>query len=374
MNPKVTFLVPCYNFAEFLPECINSILGQTYRDFELLILDDCSQDDTPEVAKKFKDPRVKYIRNETNLGHLRNYNKGIGLARGQYVWLISADDLLRKPYVLERYISSLEKHPDVGYIFCAAMGLEGGVESSEPYYTSLGEQDRIFSGRRFLIDKLLRTGCIVAPSVMVRKECYEKGSLFPLDMPHQGDLYLWGLFALRYRVAYLGEPMVSYRRHDSSMEKTLKRKDPGILFADNVAVLWRLKQEGIKAGAREVVSVCRDRLAEFYAFRLLAGKFDLSTYGITDQQYEESLLCNATDLKELKKIRARVQVRFADGCYARKSFSDALASYKAGLRQDAWMPKAWIKYILLCSGRAGIFFREALHGRQSALMRKGPSL
>src|SRR4051794_32850375 len=95
MQPKVSFVVPCYKLAHYLNECVNSILMQTYENFEVLIMDDCSPDNTPEVARSFEDPRVTYIRNEPNLGHLRNYNKGITLAQGEYIWLISADDYLR---------------------------------------------------------------------------------------------------------------------------------------------------------------------------------------------------------------------------------------------------------------------------------------
>ena len=100
MDPKVTFIVPCYNLAHVLPECVNSILSQSFSDFEVLIMDDCSPDNTPEVARSFSDARVRHVRNEKNQRHLANYNKGIKLAKGEYVWLISADDRLRKPYVL----------------------------------------------------------------------------------------------------------------------------------------------------------------------------------------------------------------------------------------------------------------------------------
>src|SRR5437016_5697097 len=101
-TPRVTFVVPCYKLGHLLAECLKSILAQTYRDFEVLVMDDCSPDDTAEVARSFHDPRVKHIRNEPNLGHLRNYNRGLDLAEGEYIWLVSADDRLRKPYVLER--------------------------------------------------------------------------------------------------------------------------------------------------------------------------------------------------------------------------------------------------------------------------------
>src|SRR5262245_24068741 len=114
MNKKVSFVVPCYNLAHLLSECINSILSQTYEDFEVLIMDDCSPDQTPAVAQSFRDSRVKHIRNEKNLGHLRNYNKGIELSCGKYVWAISADDCLRRPYALERYIKVMEECPEIG--------------------------------------------------------------------------------------------------------------------------------------------------------------------------------------------------------------------------------------------------------------------
>src|SRR3954451_17652801 len=108
MNPTVSFVVPCYKLSHLLADCVSSILAQTYGDFEVLIMDDCSPDDTPAVAQSFGDSRVQHIRNEANLGHLRNYNKGVQLARGKYIWLISADDKLRKPHVLENYVQVLE--------------------------------------------------------------------------------------------------------------------------------------------------------------------------------------------------------------------------------------------------------------------------
>src|SRR5215471_15701082 len=150
MEPKVSFVIPCYNLAHFLADCVNSILSQTYGDFEILIMDDCSPDNTPEVAAEFEDPRVIYIRNEQNLGHLRNYNKGIELSRGKYVWLISADDYLRRPYILERYVQVMEEQPNVGYVFCPAMKVQDRREMEVVSWSEHGAQDAIFKGRDFL--------------------------------------------------------------------------------------------------------------------------------------------------------------------------------------------------------------------------------
>src|SRR4051812_41224937 len=102
--PTVSFVIPCYKLGHLVSECLESILSQSYGDWEILLMDDCSPDDTKEVVQSFSDPRIHYIRNERNLGHLRNYNKGIEMSRGKYIWLISADDRLRRPYLLERYV------------------------------------------------------------------------------------------------------------------------------------------------------------------------------------------------------------------------------------------------------------------------------
>jgi glycosyltransferase involved in cell wall biosynthesis len=360
LTPNVTFVVPSYQLAHFLPECVHSILAQTYQDFEILILDDCSTDRTPEVAQALRDPRVKYIRNEVNLGHLRNYNKGIGLAQGKYVWLISADDCIRRPYALERYVSLMEEHPEVGYVFCSAVGLQNAQETGLLDYSSIGDRDTILDGREFLLTKLLGTGCIVAPTVMVRKECYEKISVYALDMPHQGDIYLWCLFALRYNVAFFSEPMVSYRRHDMGMEVTLKRKDPGILFADNLAVLWRTKRAAEQAGLAAVAARCCDRLVEFYRYRLETKVFDTSTYGITREEFERSLRSNASNSQEIRKIRAKVYAGLGDRYYRQKQFESALQLYAEGLFLNVWTPELWLKYGLLRLGAGGIRFREGI--------------
>ena len=115
MRPRVTFVVPCYNLGHLLSECLTSIITQSYTDLEVLVMDDCSPDATPQVAGRIADPRVQHVRNATNLGHLRNYNAGIAMARGEYVWLISADDKLRKPYVVERFVEHLDRHRRPGF-------------------------------------------------------------------------------------------------------------------------------------------------------------------------------------------------------------------------------------------------------------------
>src|SRR5260370_40194657 len=144
--PTVSFVVPCYQLAHFLPNCVTSILSQSYQDFELLIMDDCSPDNTAAVAKSFDDGRVRYIRNDQNLGSLRNYNKGIELSRGKYVWLISADDYLRRPYILRQYVDLMDRHPNIAYTFCPGISVRDGQERGIWHGSEYDTRDHIRNG------------------------------------------------------------------------------------------------------------------------------------------------------------------------------------------------------------------------------------
>ena len=256
MGPLVSFVVPCYNLAHLLAECVQSLLAQSYTNFEVLVLDDCSPDNTADVAATFVGPRFKYLRNEQNIGHLRNYNRGIAAARGEYVWLISADDVLRKHYALDRYVRVMEANPAAGYVFSPAVRLFDGRQLGTLSSSVCWPEDKIINGRQWLA-KLIHRNCIVAPSVMVRKSCYETLGGFPLNLPWNGDWYLWCLFALHFDVAYIAEPMVCYREHDLNISHSLLAQSSSSCAAADLAMPWIIKPVAERLGfpwlARECV-------------------------------------------------------------------------------------------------------------------------
>jgi len=329
VNPKVSFIVPCYKLAHVLPECVHSILSQTFGDFEVLVMDDCSPDHTPEVARSFKDPRVIHVRNETNLGHLRNYNKGIGLARGSYLWLISADDILRRPYVVERYARLMEARPEVGYAFCPAVKLVDGKDSEVMASFAHGDRDTVFRGRDFL-HKLALGDCVAAPAGMVRRTCYENLSLFPLDLPYAGDWFLWCLFALHYDVAYFAEPMVCHRWHAQNMFKAHQANR--IAVEDEIRLRWRIRQKAREAGAADVARAFEDALAVNYAMRLAEKRDRDWADGLTTEEFERSLDTYAADAAERAMIRGRVMRTLAD-CFSFLGKRHQTAGDLAGARR-----------------------------------------
>ena len=110
--PTVSVIVPNYNHARFLPQRIETILRQSYQDFELLLLDDCSTDDSRAILSQYaSDPRVRLEFNEMNSGSpFKQWNKGVRLARGKYVWIAESDDYA-DPQLLERLVAVLEADP-----------------------------------------------------------------------------------------------------------------------------------------------------------------------------------------------------------------------------------------------------------------------
>jgi glycosyltransferase involved in cell wall biosynthesis len=339
-SPKVTFIVPCFKLAHLLPECIESILSQTCTDFEVLIMDDCSPDDTATVARSFTDPRVRHVRNEPNLGHLRNYNKGIELAAGEYIWLISADDRLRKPYVLERYLAVMESNPRIGFAFCPGFGLLDGVETAVVASAALDQPDTVMDGRAFL-RTLLRSNCILAPAALARKECYDRISVFPLDLPFAGDWFLWCAFALHRDVAYFAEPMVNYREHSGSMTSTLIADNIRRLSNDDFSVGWRMKRMIEAAGDAALAEFCAGTIVEGYIRALSAKNWRGAKFRMTLDEFEASLAIHAGDPDEQEAMRSQVLGGVGDHLY-----------WDRDLPSDPKVYRLAIKY-----GRAGFRLR-----------------
>lgn len=357
MDPFVSFVVPCYNLAHLLTECIDSILAQKYRNFELLIMDNCSPDNTPHVAASFKDPRVKHIRNRINIGHVRNFNKGITMARGKYVWLVSADDRLRSPGALGRYVDLMERNPGVGYVFSRAIEVQGSKEVGLAEWTNCGEKVRVWNGRSFL-SRLIQNNCIVMSSAMVRKECYDKVGLFPLDLPYACDWYLWSVLALHYQVGYLPEAMVSVRIHEQSLTTTFKQEGTPTCIVDELEVLWRVTHQAKLAGVishRHAIHVAiASRTARALKPRTAAGTNQV--FGQAD--FEALLRRYANDRKDEKDIRALLFMSGGDDQFWGGDYLNAAQAYWQGLKLRPWWMRIWAKYLLLWTGGLGVRVRR----------------
>ncbi|MGY3604065.1 MULTISPECIES: glycosyltransferase family 2 protein [unclassified Bradyrhizobium] len=351
-SPAVSFVVPCYRLAEFLVECVESMLRQTYEDFEVIIMDDCSPDQTGSVARALEvDPRVRYIRNESNLGHLRNYNKGISMARGRYIWLISADDRLRSRDVLRRYVQAMESTPSIGFAFCPVISIRDGKESEVVSWAYHGDKDIIFKDRRFL-RRLIKGNCIAAPAVLARRECYEK-SLFPLDLTNTGDWFLWAVFAMHYDVAYFAEPMVNYRWHNNQMTNWFVNEQPILHAENNLLCLWQMMKHAQRTGLASVAKECAESLARSSAHYIVAaedgrrGSLDYSAIQGFVERY-------GTDESERRKIRSLIEKSLGDNYLDRGKTISAVQCYANAIRGGRVTTKLLVKYLLSNMGPTGL--------------------
>jgi glycosyltransferase involved in cell wall biosynthesis len=329
-SPLVTFIVPCYNLAHYLVECVDSILAQSFADFEVLIMDDCSPDDTPQVAASITDRRVRHVRHEANVGHLRNYNIGIELAKGKYIWVISADDRLRGNQILERYTTVLEGDDDVAFAFCTGLTMSsGGIEGTVTGLTY--PADRIVSSDDFMA-RAIRDNPVCTPGALARRQHYVDNGLFPLDLPFAGDWFTWCAFGLRGKVAFFAEPMVNYRLHDGSNTAIYRRERAALIIHDEIDVRWRILRMATQSGRTRVAAACRDAIARDYVERLMHGR-RRSTFGMSMEEFDQSTASKTDASRDIIPIRSRVFELLGDECQDRGDLIEARHLY--GLAQRA---------------------------------------
>lgn len=350
---KVSFVVPCYRLAHLLRECVDSILDQAYDDFEVLIMDDCSPDDTAAVALSFADGRVRYVRHAVNLGHLRNYNAGIAAARGEYVWLISADDRLRSRHALARLAALLDGDPAMSFAFSPAVAYDGIRETA--VVNAHGPRDRVFPRGAFLYP-LLRANCVSAPAGLARAACYRRLGGFPLDLPFAGDWYVWSAFALSGAVGYIAEPLVNYRSHPLNMTKVCMEA-PADVVAEGLAVRWRIRRLIEAAGDARLRRECLQYMAYCYASLLTQRTLHAAPLGLDLADFERSLSEHGAAADTA--LRALVYAAMGDVFHDAGDGAAARTWYERALSHDPASMRTWVKYALL-RGPGGARVRRVL--------------
>lgn len=254
-EPTVSVCMPVYNGSKYIGASIESVLGQTYKDFRLIVCDNCSTDDTPDIVKKFKDSRLQYIRNEKNLGLVGNQNRCIEVAETKYVNIWHDDDIMM-PENLEKKIGILETNSHVGLVFSNVERID---ESGKPFpyiWHEECERDYIKEGKAIFqkyLETMHRGALFFIGSVVARKECMVRAGGFRPDYsPLTCDSELWLRMLLLTDGACLGEPLVKYRQYEGSTTSQYY----GIHFLE----------EHFKVVER-VFSECRDQIPDWKTLR-----------------------------------------------------------------------------------------------------------
>lgn len=218
--PKVSVCIPVYNGSEYIKESIDSVLAQTYKNFELIVCDNCSTDNTGEIVRNYNNPGIRYVRNQKNLGGVGNANRCLELATGEYISIWHHDDCMM-PDNLERKVRVLDEHPDVGFVHSNLILIdEKGTVVSPNIWNEDSRHDYVENGmdafRKFMSCIHLGANVFVG-AVLARRECYDRIGAFSTELPHVEDVEMWLRMSLFYNVACIGTPLVKYRVHLKSM-------------------------------------------------------------------------------------------------------------------------------------------------------------
>lgn len=206
-----------YNGEAYLKESIESILNQTFTDFEFIILDDCSTDNSAEIIKSYNDKRIVYVRNEKNLGLAASLNKGIRLAKGEYIARMDDDDI-SLPERFEKQVKFLDDNLEYGVVG-AWIQVFGKIKRINKFYSDTQKNFYIF-----LISKVM----VSHPVVMFRKSIMVDNNIFYDEMFRAAQDYkLWNDLKYVTKITNLQEVLLHYRVHEnaSTLKKRAEQKD-----------------------------------------------------------------------------------------------------------------------------------------------------
>lgn len=247
--PTVSVIVPNYNHAPFLKQRIDSILRQTYQDFELILLDDCSTDDSRDIMERYRsDSHVSHIiYGDRNSGSaFRQWDKGIALAKGEWIWVAESDDYC-EPFFLERLMGEVASVSDCVLAYSATYWVD--QQGQKLWDTPHSDKVNIYSGHDFIRQKLA-----VCNSIANVGECIFRRDKFRPAESHRyehmrlcGDWYFYVLLAEQGSVVEVEEPLSYYRQHKSNISSDAEHR--GLTFLEGADVLeYMIEHCGLKSG------------------------------------------------------------------------------------------------------------------------------
>lgn len=205
-KPTVSFLCPAYNHSKYVAEFLQSLFAQTRSDWELIIVDDCSSDNTVEVIRKFSDPRIKLICHQTNQGINAGLNDAFSVSTGKYVSFVASDDLVQPEYV-QMVAETFHEHPENGYLMVALSRMdENGRDLRR-----IEESQSKMEGKDYFRELFLRNNQLQSPGLSMRRELAQR--IFPLKL----GFFVFQDVAMSLALSYystpchIAKPLIRYR-------------------------------------------------------------------------------------------------------------------------------------------------------------------
>lgn len=242
--PKVSVIIPNYNHEQYLTERIDSVLNQTYQDFEVILMDDCSTDNSRSIIEQYRShPKVSLVVfNEKNTGStFKQWDKGIGLANGKYIWLAESDDWC-EPNLLTYLVEGIEKDEQCVISFCQSYSIrDTNVITGVSRYEYLAE---LVDGDTFMREKMLLYNPIFnASMVLWRKEYFHQVSTGFMDYKLCGDWYFWMDLCRLGKVHVSGRVLNYFRKHDKDVSGEAMRS--GLNYVETLKIINIFFQRGL---------------------------------------------------------------------------------------------------------------------------------
>lgn len=263
--PRVSVVIPAYNSAQYLGEAVQSIFDQTFDDYEIIVVDDGSTDNTRDLVESYGG-RVRYVHQE-NGGASKARNRGIAEARGAYIAFLDADDCW-EPDKLEKQVSLLERNPNLGMVFTDAVGFdENGL------LPRMGRKKSLLLDGDVACNIFMYSG-VGTPSVMVPRMVFDKVGVFDEQLFLAEDDNMWIRIAAEYPVQLIDEPLTKVRDHPNRTTRDKSRLFRMIL--DNAEVL------ASKYGKAS------DRIMRVLPRKLAQVQFSMGRYCLEENKYKEA--------------------------------------------------------------------------------------
>lgn len=310
--PKVSILMPVYNASRYISEAIDSVLAQDFQDWELILINDGSTDDSEAIIMQYEDNRIYYVKNRINLGLIKTLNKGLDLCEGEYIARMDADDVALSGR-LRKQVNFLDNHRA-----CLMCGTNAVVIDNS------GKQSgriRNLTNNNFLQISLLFSPSFIHPTVMIRKEIL-RSNKYNEAYKHVEDYELWCRIARQGKIANLSDELLAYRWHDT-----------------NVSVLNNKVQEELKdkiitdeLRALEIVPTAEELYYHKITFRLysLGHKQDVSVgqFGEISEWFSKLISQNEIHKKyNAKDLRAFLWARWIVLCISQKKYGKMIPAF-----------------------------------------------
>ncbi|MDB5057677.1 MAG: glycosyl transferase family protein [Chloroflexi bacterium] len=215
VTPLLSVTVLNYNYARYLPQCIDSILSQTCSDFELILINDCSTDSSLDVIERYRgDPRVRVVNHEKNKGYIASLVEGTQLSVGKYITVISADDYCVSNQAFAKLLELLEADEKVVLAY-SAHGLYGD-DGIRTYLRRPHPQSRVRTGPEEFQD-LVQENYILHSGAVIRAAAYHAVGGYDPSARYAPDTIMWMMLCSQGKVAYCADELFAYRVHHSNM-------------------------------------------------------------------------------------------------------------------------------------------------------------